>query len=162
MNERQLINFERMADNQPLLYPPLNEQEVKQHKLNERINQSRGGGGGDFTTAKVTLKKTDGYMGSIGTYQIPFPFAWEGWEGEGSGLIVEQDGNIFYYDESWTDTAEIYVPLFKGMAFINVFVVSSGFNPSYISCSGDAQFDPEGPAILIAGDCTITLSGGGK
>lgn len=158
MNERQLINFERMADNQPLLYPPLNEQEVKQHKLNERINQSRGGGGGDFTTAKVTLKKTDNYVGAMGTYKIPFPFVWEG--EYASGLIVDQDGGIFYYDESWTDTAEIYVPLFKGIAFINV-IASSGFNPSYISCSGNAQYNPEGPDILIAGDCTITLSGGG-
>lgn len=41
MNERQLINFERMANDEPLLYPPLNQKELAQHKLNERINNSR-------------------------------------------------------------------------------------------------------------------------
>lgn len=156
MNERRLINFERMANNQPLLYPPLNEQEVKQHKLNERINQSRSGGG-DFTTAKVILDFTENFrpsaaLVSAGTYRIGFVYLYDG---EGFATLVCDDSDNFHPDGGSLET-DIDVPLYKGSAFFPITFLS-GFQSDYISFDGSVEVFGEG--LLITGDCTITLSG---
>lgn len=165
MNERQRINFERIANGEPLL-PPVNQQEIMQVKLNERINESRGGGGGDFTTAEVTFVKDENYQGRFSTYDFAVPMC------EDYSDVPESpfDGAVFVYSsiialisDFGLDTITITVPLFKGI-FATEILMYEGFDPNYISLTGDARIDnlDGGLLLLITGDCTITLSGGGQ
>ena len=111
-----------------------------------------GGGGGDFSTAEVTIVDSN----SEG-YPISAPFVLEGSEYIESGGILPEGATPansiypYYMSDSFTDPVK--VALYKGSTYISI-------DGQAASVSGNATIlDPPGNAVIqVTGDCTITIS----
>ena len=97
------------------------------------------GGGGDFTTAEVTITTGEGTTGTL-----LFPIIYDSVEYS----MCQALGN----DSTGTNTYTM--PLYKGEADIMIAVAS----PPTISVTGDAEYVSADGYIMVTGDCTITLS----
>ena len=111
-------------------------------ELAEHADESGGGGGSsDITTATVTV---DNQSESA----VEFYMA-----------VCSDDEPAMMFCVPYTGggmTAEYKVALYKGLTEIPLDSADG------ITVAGDAELDAENNVIDISGDCTITISGGGK
>lgn len=95
------------------------------------------GGGGDFTTANVTITSNDNALAFDGYVVLD---------------IEDEDHAIVFYNTAHTGSETVVVPLYKGMAIWGIQTVT----PSAVSASGNITRD--GTDIIITGDGTITVT----
>lgn len=93
------------------------------------------GGGGDFTTAQITVNDSNE----------------RGWSMAGAFITNNPEGGII--TEIYTDEGvNPYIVLYKGVAYINF----PGHGVANVSVSGNAEIRT--PVVRVTGDCTITIS----
>ena len=96
---------------------------------------AEGGGGGDFTTAQVTI-----VMGSQNTEGGSVPM-----------VAINQSDEISYVSMDATNPGTFQAVLYKGKQ-----VLDNGLQ-SIESVSGNITYDDEDEIYIITGDCTITI-----
>lgn len=95
-----------------------------------------GGGSSDFSTAQMTIAGNESSIGLTCAYL---------YEDSGEAAVVVSSGGIFL--------GEYTVPLYKGVAIAQLDYKEIG----NVVVTGNATINEDG-AIIITGDCTITIS----
>lgn len=141
MNERQKINFERIANGEPLL-PPVNQQEMMQVKLNERINESR-----DNNLEIANVEMT---CDALNFNESFFP---ECYDRSGGTSCM----HVLYFGE--IRSGIVKMPLYKGL--LDLYLQKE--MPISVTGSGDIDIveDDDYYELFITGDCSITITSAG-
>jgi len=111
--------------------------------LQQKIDAS-GGGGGDFTIAKVVVKAGDGV-----TLPVSMPMATVVHADSASGAPNTILARLYYIAKG--QTVEFETPLYKGL-----YVCAVESTPSSgPTITGAAEYNAEQQMLTITGDCTI-------
>lgn len=142
MKKETLTRF----DNENIVVIAIDEGQASGKIINEVAGTETpigGGGGGDFTTASltVTVEMPEDPQESI---HLNLPIVYEA-EGDQPAILFCGQTDI---DES--GTYEYTIALYKGLAGIQ-------FSGNYVSSSGDIE--RQGPFCLVTGDATLSIMG---
>lgn len=108
---------------------------------------AEGGGGGDLSTAEVTVKVSTEHEGSQFGLNIP-----EDRESPYYGLF----GTFVMPDNTFSD--RVYIE--GGTITCTLYYIGDSIalevNNAFESCTGNAVFDPDTYKVIVSGDCTVT------
>ena len=100
-----------------------------------------GGGGGDLTTATVTLNRAEGFLSSLNIQCACIT--------NDAGMLDSTNSTVYSEESSVEFTAVLY----KGKAI--AYPTSEGVA---LSITGDATYDSDLEVYIITGDCTFTFA----
>ena len=113
---------------------------------NGEWKDAEGGGGGDLSTAEVTIKISPEHEGSeFGIYftaSVEPPYGYAG--------MFKFSDNSFNY-ELYTEGDDLTATLYYVGDSVDLML-----NNAFESCTGNAVFNPDTYKVTISGDCTIT------